>query len=79
MKTLNSSCPTLHVVSDIKKFKQLNIEYNQLKEIVEKYEEYKKALRAPAKRQRPACNTEKDREILELAKHRNKRRRMKAN
>ncbi|MCX7728615.1 MAG: peptide chain release factor 1 [Bacteroidia bacterium] len=55
------------VVSDIKKFKQLNVEYNYLKEIVEKFEEYKKTL-TNLKNAKEILTTEKDKELLDLAK-----------
>ncbi len=55
------------IISDLRKFKQLNIEYNQLKEIVQHFEEYKKALES-VKHAKEILLTEKDKELLELAK-----------
>ncbi len=55
------------VIKDLKKFKQLNIEYNQLKELVNKFEEYKKVYNA-IQQAKDILNTEKDKELLELAK-----------
>lgn len=55
------------VITDIKKFKQLNIEYNQLKEMVEKFHEYKKVYNT-VRQAKEILNSEKDKELLELAK-----------
>jgi peptide chain release factor 1 len=55
------------VIADMKKFKQLNKEYNQLKEVVDKFEEYKKVLNA-VNNAKEILSNEKDKELLELAK-----------
>ncbi|HPQ09513.1 MAG TPA: peptide chain release factor 1 [Bacteroidia bacterium] len=55
------------VIADMKKFKQLNKEYNQLKEVVDKFDEYKKVLNA-VNNAKEILSNEKDKELLELAK-----------
>jgi len=54
-------------MSDMKKFKQLNIEYNQLKEIVDKFEEYKKVFNS-VQQAKDILTVEKDKDLIELAK-----------
>lgn len=56
-----------NIIADIKKFKQLNIEYTHLKEIVDKFEEYKKAYQN-FQHAKDILATEKDKDLLELAK-----------
>jgi len=55
------------VIADMKKFKQLNKEYNHLKEIVDKFEEYKKVLNT-VKNAKEILINEKDKDLVELAK-----------
>lgn len=56
-----------NIISDLKKFKQLNIEYNQLKEIVEKFNEYKKVYDS-YHHAKEILSSEKDKDLLDLAK-----------
>lgn len=55
------------IIQDLKKFKQLNIEYTQLKEVVSKFEEYKK-IQQFIQNAKEILNTEKDKDLLDLAK-----------
>ncbi len=56
-----------NIINDLKKFKQLNIEYNYLKEIVQKADEYKKAT-SILSQAKDILVTEKDKDLIELAK-----------
>src|ERR1035437_5130465 len=55
------------VISDMRQFKKLNIEYRQLEPVVQIFEEYKKVLNNIESAQQ-VLKTEKDKDFLDMAK-----------